>query len=892
MEQRGLNLFNKLKRLFSTDVIVRKIDDSGRLKVVDVNAIQRTSLTNLNSTYRGLYSTNRKLAYEQNAAYFAQRTMLFKDYESMDSDPIISSALDIYADESTVKNENGDVLMIKSENEKVREELENLFYDVMNIEFNIWPMTRGLCKYGDFYYFLEISDTYGIVNIIPLSVYELERIEEYDGNNVARVYFKTVGASSISGEFEKFQIAHFRMMSDTNFLPYGKSILEAARRVWKQLTLMEDAMLIHRITRAPEKRIFKIDVGNVTPDKIKYVMEDIINQVKKVPFIDERTGEYNLRYNLENMLEDFYIPVRGGDSGTEIETLSGLSFDSIESIEYLRNKMMAALKVPKAFLGYEEEIGSKCLHPNTEIVLLSGNSMTIKELEKLYKEQSNVFQENFSMWTYGFDFETKSVIPVRIKEVAKTRQNAELVEVVLSNGKAIKCTPDHNFITYDGHEIQAKDLKEGNVLRSIYRKYESIISNLSNDDNVLKYEKIYQPSEKRWVWAHNVINEYITGERLSPEGLETGDMKVVHHITNDTLNNDPSNLIRVSWNDHLKMISADRAQSLPILPDQNEMEGSVKVISVKYIEERVDTYNLEVDDSNHNFLTNAGIFIKNSTLAAEDVRFARTIERVQKILEQEFTRIAIIHLYSKGFKDKDLLDFELKLTNPSTIYEQEKLELWSSKFSIARDAVDSHLFSSDWVYEQMFNLSSDDIEFERKRVINDVKRKFRLEQISQEGNDPAQSGQAFDTDGNFDPDSGDYNESKYLITDENPKFNIEYEDLNTETRNGGRGLKDRNRKEDEAFGDDPLGQKDYRTSRKPGKTGHDYTGKSPLATSMSIQHKSKIRSLKREIAEEMKKLKKNSSRNSVLTEKKTVKKPISGINGKDFYLDETNIKEI
>jgi len=136
-------------------------------------------------------------------------------------------------------------------------------------------------------------------------------------------------------------------------------MVEPARKTWKQLTMMEDAMMIHRIMRAPEKRIFKIDVGNIPPNEVDAYMQAIIDKMKKVPYVDQTTGEYNLKFNMQNMMEDFYLPTRGGESGTGIESVSGLDFNAIDDIEYLRNKMMSALRVPKAFLGYDEQVEGK-----------------------------------------------------------------------------------------------------------------------------------------------------------------------------------------------------------------------------------------------------------------------------------------------------------------------------------------------------------------------------------------------------------------------------------------------------------------------------------------------------------------------------------------------------
>ena len=136
---------------------------------------------------------------------------------------------------------------------------------------------------------------------------------------VDNVRHTTYGSEDM--DLESFQVAHFRLLSDANFLPYGRSTLEAARKVWKQLTLMEDAMLIHRIMRAPEKRVFKFDIGNIPPAEVENYMQQVVNKMKKTPVIDNQTGDYNLKYNMQNITEDFFIPVRGGDSGTSIDTL-------------------------------------------------------------------------------------------------------------------------------------------------------------------------------------------------------------------------------------------------------------------------------------------------------------------------------------------------------------------------------------------------------------------------------------------------------------------------------------------------------------------------------------------------------------------------------------------
>ena len=494
-------LFGRLRRLFSSNIIVRNVGGN-RLKIADTDRIQSSGnlATNyLAARYSGMHMPNNVGGYRQNPVYNAGRLELFSDYEAMDLDPILASALDIYSDESTMKNENGDILDIRSDNEQVREVLHNLFYDVINIEFNLWPWIRSMNKYGDFFLKLDIAEKYGVVGVEPMSPYAVSREEGVNPDLPHEVTFnvedgnKTTSYNKNQNTLKNYEVAHFRMLTDSNFLPYGKSMIEAARKIWKQLTLMEDAMLIHRIMRAPEKRIFKIDIGNIPPAEVDNYMQQLINKMKKTPYIDQNSGEYNLKFNMMNMMEDFYLPVRGGDSGTQIESLSGMEYNAIDDVEYLRNKMMAALRIPKAFLGYDENI----------------------------------------------------------------------------EGKA--------------------------------------------------------------------------------------------------------------------------------------------------------------------------------TLAQEDVRFARTIERIQRIVLSELTKIAIVHLYTQGFDKEDLVGFELDLTNPSIVYEQEKVALWSEKINLAESMKGTKLISEDWIYKNIFNMTKDQVNDERAGVIDDIKQNFRKEQIETEGNDPAVTKESFGT---------------------------------------------------------------------------------------------------------------------------------------------------
>ena len=511
------SVFSRLRRLFSTDVVIRNVGGN-ELKVIDSGQIQSNGEYETNSLvdrFNRVYSSAPTSLYgaQFNLNWQYLRTYVYSEYDVMDGDAIIASALDIIADESTLKNDMGEVLQIRSSNEDIQKILYNLFYDVLNVEFNLWMWVRNMCKYGDFFLKLEIAEKFGVYNVIPYTAYHIERLEGVNPDNPSEVKFKwnpdgfssgnssgyynvpNNGSSTVSNGivFDNFEMAHFRMLADVNFLPYGRSYIEPARKLYKQYALMEDAMLIHRIARAPEKRVFYINVGSIPPNEIEAFMQKTISNMKRTPYMDEKTGEYNLKYNMQNMLEDFYIPVRGNDSATKIDTTPGLNYDGIQDVEYLRDKLFAALKVPKAFMGYDENV----------------------------------------------------------------------------EGKA--------------------------------------------------------------------------------------------------------------------------------------------------------------------------------TLAAQDIRFARTIDRVQRIILSELQKIALVHLYTQGFDNETLTNFELSMTTPSIIYDQERIELLKSKSELAGSLLEQGLVPSDWIYHNVYHFSEDQYDEYRDLVREDSKRKFRNAQIEAEGNDPVATGKSYGT---------------------------------------------------------------------------------------------------------------------------------------------------
>ena len=275
------------------------------------------------------------------------RAERYTDFEQMEYMPEIASALDIYADEMTTSNEYDRLLNIECLNHEIKTILESLFYDVLNIEFNCFGWARSMCKYGDFFLYMDIDDKIGITSVIGMPNQEVERLEGQDQTNPNYVQYQWNGAGMT---FENWQVAHFRILGNDKYSPYGTSVLDPARRIWRQLVLLEDAMIAYRVVRAPERRVFKIDVGNIPPQDIPQYMEKVKTEMKRNSLVNANTGRVDLRYNPLSLEEDYFIPMRGG-VGSEITSLPGAkSLDDIEDVKYLRDKLFAAIKIPQSYL--------------------------------------------------------------------------------------------------------------------------------------------------------------------------------------------------------------------------------------------------------------------------------------------------------------------------------------------------------------------------------------------------------------------------------------------------------------------------------------------------------------------------------------------------------------
>ena len=409
MADNNSSLFRRLTSLFRSGPSIKR-----RVRAFDgKNPGPGSSLQQFRKSHSDVYTSTM-------SAYGSfDRMARYSDFSEMEATPEISSALDIYGEETASPDEKGNVLHIYSENRKIRELLYTLFYDTLNIDFNLPMWVRNLCKYGDFFLFNDVSPEFGVIACYPIPIAEIEREEGFDPENPAAVRFRWMTQGN--QVLENWQIAHFRLLGNDSFLPYGSSVLESARRIWRQLILIEDAMLVYRIIRAPERRVFKIDVGNIPPESVAEYLEQAKNSLKREPVINKSDGRVDLRYNPLSVDEDYFIPVRGGDSGTDITSLAGgANTAAIEDVEYIQKKLFAALKIPKAYLGYDEEIGSKATLAQEDIRF----SRTIGRIQKTVVSELNKIAM-IHLYSHGFtgedlvDFDLKLSNPSSIAQQQK-----------------------------------------------------------------------------------------------------------------------------------------------------------------------------------------------------------------------------------------------------------------------------------------------------------------------------------------------------------------------------------------------------------------------------------------------------------------------------------------
>ena len=410
----NLTVYQKLTTVFGLNKKIEepptyKFGKDELLKTTDKSDYEKSLLQHQQTQYiQDKWTKVDQSVYNQSVYYEPNRISAYYDFESMEFTPEISAALDIYSEESTTISEKGKMLAIFSESKRIQSVLEDLFYNVLDVNTNLQMWCRGMCKYGDDFVYLKVDPTKGIVDCQQLPNIEIERIEGKTDRLTNTSTFKDMHSKELRFawknkdlEFQSWEIAHFRILGDDRKLPYGTSVLDKIRRIWKQLLLAEDAMLIYRTSRAPERRVFKVFVGNMDDKDVEPYVQRIANKFKRDQVADQTNGNVDMRYNQMSVDQDYFIPVRDPNTPNPIDTLPGAqNLGEIADIEYIQKKLLAALRIPKAFLGFEESVGD-----GKNLAL-----MDIRFARTINKVQKSLIQELnkialIHLYVLGFDDE-------------------------------------------------------------------------------------------------------------------------------------------------------------------------------------------------------------------------------------------------------------------------------------------------------------------------------------------------------------------------------------------------------------------------------------------------------------------------------------------------------
>ena len=999
------SVFDALKKIFTNDVIVRNVGKK-KLKVVDTSNIQfapdsntlKDRFNRLRSSNYGIYSRDMIMSYQ------SARIELFRDYDTMDLDPILCAALDIYADEATTESVYGEILTINSDDENIKDILHNLFYHILNIEFNLWSWIRNMCKYGDFFLRLDISSEYGVYMVHPMTAYETSRIETIDDKGNIIYKFRHDGSRG-QGELDNFEVAHFRLLSDTNFLPYGKSMLEGARRTWKQLCLhkntdiwtsngykkikdikMGDIVISYDyINCKPVKTLVKncLHTGYKTTYKLKTKNRELILTNDHPVLVKDDKNNYSYKKVSELTKNDFLVIPTDDDYNPNLK----MKMDSTEyyvklndlGINYVKNNIesigiikkikdlncdhnykqihaffMGTRSLPievfnivnekfpfdKSFYDYHIEgskrntilndfnftltkdfvrffgfmLGDGWLKPNsvsfargiyddkntyyTNILKNYCESVTVKigsknrpnhpgSVNGYSKELSNIFSQlgfktgfakkEIPDWVWGLSKEYKKEF---IKGLFDADGSWKWSVIGLSNEKLI--TQYKILCQQTGimcNEVRTGKHKEehtdslGVTRQPTYKLYVNFNKEFNLDfQRVCSIEKYEENSE---VWDLEVESEL---HNFIANGL------VVHNC----LLEDAMLIHRIMRAPERRIFKIDIGNVPP-----NEVDGYVEkminnIKKTPYVDPQTGEYNLKFNltnmiedyflpvrggDSGTQIDTLPGMeftgiedieYVKNKmmaalkipktflgfgevaggkgTLAQEDIRFARTIHRIQKIVVSELNKIAIVHLYTNGYRDSSLVNFSLSLTNPSTVFEQEKIAIWKDKIDLAKNMLDSKILSKDWIYKNVFELSDDVIEDLAEGVLSDTKDTWRLKEIEEKGEDPAMDFKKLGSKSNIEDNSADNSngeapdfggESPTSEEPPAPPSGNEEPPLSEEKdiRGGFLSKKNTTRKNNHGLGEDPTGRLEMRRSVKLRKdqSKNRYKNKSPLS---------------------------------------------------------------
>lgn len=517
------NIFEKITQLETGYPYGLKYSSKDRWGQATQNYI---GLTNSDTSIGKAYLRSIQSLNQNRYSGLINRQERYTDYDLMDNHPIVSNALDVISDDIISQDFNYEIINIKTDDEHLKAELEHLFYDILDIEYNLWFWVRNCLKYGDSINLLYNGQNVGIVDVISLPINYVERHEKITKEGKYDIFFTFMGSRDV---IPNKHIMNFRILGDEKFFPFGKSILEPIRRTWKQLRLLEDSMLVYRVSRAPERRIFYIEVGNMSPDNITGYINSIKEQLYSQPIVDPETGEIDLRYGPNSILDDFFIPMRGGVETNKIERLEGSdNSNAIDDVKYILNEIFSGLKVPKAFLNYEEGINSRSLLSSEDVRY----SRTIQRYQKMIvNELYKVAYVHLELKGFSDDEMTNFTLNLFNPSQVATMQKLEILDKKSDLAGKMKDFFSEDYILSNIYEMSDQEIKEERIRRLNQYKFELIkkmMESIQGDDikaNIQQiasldfdYNSIFSKSSDIDKAVHKIKND--TDEDIEEEAPE------------------------------------------------------------------------------------------------------------------------------------------------------------------------------------------------------------------------------------------------------------------------------------------------------------------------------------------------------------------------------------
>ena len=407
-----------------------------------------------------IYDSLNYLGYEQIKSSVEEKKRLAHQVVSVEKLGVIEEVFDLF--NSSVNNcfavkcktghiishncnlsSDNQILKISSKSKRIKSILEDLFYNRLQIATTLRMITRGMVKYGNHYMLLNVTKN-GIAGWRQLSVYETDRYEGglsgyYGGGQMTNagedlkpdeVRFVHAGMNQATS-YSEWQVAHFRMLNDSFFLPYGVSLLHKARRAWRMWSMMEDAMLIYRLDKSIERRVFKIYVGGINDKDVPAFVQEIANNFKRTPIIDPMTGQVDLRKNFLDVSSDYFIPVRDPSAPNPIETLQSAHNDTaMDDINYMQNKIFAAIRVPKQFINFQDAQGKGQNLSLADIrfarMIMGIQQFVLAELNKVAMVHLYLlgFKEELTNFSLALNIPTAQIESLELEALGKRIQTA------------------------------------------------------------------------------------------------------------------------------------------------------------------------------------------------------------------------------------------------------------------------------------------------------------------------------------------------------------------------------------------------------------------------------------------------------------------------------------